>query len=165
MTHWHVAMTAPRGEAKAEAALREIGVEVYVPRETDWRTHARRKTRVQRPIFPRYLFFRGDSYYAVGKTEGVERIVYMASCPAIVPLEWLAEIKAAQELGKFDYTRTEFPTFATNDPVKIIGGPFAGQLATIMQAKPGEARVRIFLEAMNRVAMIKARDLKVRDVA
>ena len=37
------------------------------------------------------------------------------------------------------------------EQVLIIGGPFAGSFATIMEAKPGAKRVRAFLKALGRL--------------
>lgn len=147
---WHAAYTSIRLEKRAERGLREIGIEAYVPVEKHDRRHARKVDTVERVIFPRYLFFRSADFYAVRKVYGIESIVGFCGVPASIPYEWVHEIRESERAGFFDYTHKQV-NFAKNDPVRITGGPFSGMLATIMQAKPGEARVTILLQALGRL--------------
>lgn len=168
---WHVAYCAVRAERRAAAALTERGIEAYVPVEKHWRSHARIRDTTERPIFPRYLFFRlaGQSFYDVRQADGIETIVGSCGKPAPIPSEWVHEIRESQRAGHFDYTRTNTVTFQANDPVRIIGGPFAGMLATIIAAKPGAKRVSIFMQALGRLtagpAEIAVADLQKLDIA
>lgn len=165
--HWYCAYLPVRTEHRAEGALRERGFDAYVPTEKHWTRHARKRIVSKRTIFPRYLFVRveeGQSHYAV--RDAVPGLSFVGLCgePARIPSEWVIEIRENERAGHFDYTQTITPTFERNDPVRIIGGPFAGMLATIMQAKPGEARVKVLLKAMGRIgpgpAKVLATDLE-----
>lgn len=163
---WFVSYTGVRQEFRACADLNAKGIEAYVPREKHTRTHARIIDTVERVIFPRYLFFKlneGQSFYTVKQTDGIEAIIG-ATSPQPIPYEWVHEIRERERAGQFDYTRKDIPTFANGEAVKIIGGPFAGQLATIMEAKPGAKRVMVFLKALGRLTSkpveIKARNLE-----
>jgi transcriptional antiterminator RfaH len=150
---WYVAYCGVRQEFRAAADLNANGIEAYVPREKHTRAHARIIDTVERVIFPRYLFFKldeGQSFYTVRKTEGIEAIIG-ATTPQPIPYEWVHEIRERERAGQFDYSRKDIPTFANGEAVKIIGGPFAGQLATIMQAKPGARRVMVLLQALGRL--------------
>ena len=56
MTEWIVAHCHANAEFKAEAHLKRLGFEVYLPKHKKTRRHARRLEAVIRPLFPRYLF-------------------------------------------------------------------------------------------------------------
>ena len=150
---WFVAYCGVRQEFRACADLNAKGIEAYVPREKHTRAHARIIDTVERVIFPRYLFFKldeGQSFYTVKQTDGIEAIIG-ATSPQPIPYEWVHEIRERERAGHFDYTRKDIPTFQNGEAVKIITGPFAGQLATIMAAKPGAKRVMVLLEALGRL--------------
>ncbi len=156
---WFVAYTGVRQEAKAARSLTEQGIEAYVPTEKHLRSHARIKDTVDRVIFPRYLFFQladDQSFYTVRQTDGIETIIG-ATCPQPIPYEWVDEIRERERAGHFDYTRGKGITFANGEAVKIIGGPFAGMLASIMEAKPGAKRVSVFIKALGRLTGGNAR--------
>lgn len=151
---WYVAYTGVRQERRAVASLAERGIEAYVPCEKHLRSHARIKDTVERPILPRYLFFRlseGQSFYTVKQTDGIEGFIG-AGQPQAIPFEWVYEMRERERAGQFDYTRGKGITFENGEAVKIIGGPFAGQLATIMEAKPGAKRVSVFIKALGRLS-------------
>lgn len=153
MSNWYCAYCGVRQEFRASDSLNAIGIEAYVPRERHTRAHARKVDSVDRVIFARYLFFKldeGQSFYTVKQTDGIEAIIG-ATSPQPIPYEWVHEIRERERAGQFDYTRKDIPTFANGEAVKIIGGPFAGQLATIMAAKPGAKRVMVLLEALGRL--------------
>ena len=163
---WFVAYCGVRQEFRASSDLNAKGIEAYVPREKHTRAHARIIDTVERVIFPRYLFFKldeGQSFYTVKQTDGIEAIIG-ATSPQPIPYEWVHEIRERERAGQFDYTRKDIPTFQNGEAVKIIGGPFAGQLATIMAAKPGAKRVMVFMQALGRLtggeAEVKATDLE-----
>lgn len=60
MIAWYVAYTRFRGEYQAAAHLSRQGFQVYLPKYTKIRRHARRIERVASPLFPRYLFVAMD---------------------------------------------------------------------------------------------------------
>lgn len=168
--NWYAAYTAIRAETKAAEGLSAIGIEAYVPMEKHDRRHARKVDTIERVIFARYLFFRAvpDDFWRVNKVEGVECIVRDAQRLAPIPSEWINEIRESERAGYFDYTEARrlanLPSFEANDPVRIIGGPFAGQLATIMAAKPGQERLDVFLQTLGRLhnwkVQVEAKDLE-----
>lgn len=151
MTNWYIARTETRSEIFAAKALRERGVEAWVPVEKHVIRHARRKSIKERPVIAGYVFFTlkpGQSFFEVQSVRQVTSFLG-GNHPRHVPFQAFAEIWESEQAGFFDYTRpNDAPSFAKNDPVRIIGGPFAGRLAVIMAAKPGEARARVFIEAL-----------------
>lgn len=160
---WYAATTASRCEHKAADGLNERGYEAYVPTEKHWTRHARKRTVSRRAIFPGYLFVRiedGQCFYDARTSPGVSGFVGLMGSnsgpPGPIPYKWVYEIRESERAGFFDYTRENMPTFKNNDPVQIIGGPFAGQLATIMEAKPGAARVKVLFAALGRLSGQKA---------
>lgn len=159
---WFVAYCGIRQEAKAARELNARGIEAYVPTERHLRSHARVKDTMERVIFPRYMFVRCPAdvpeptfFWMVRQTEGVEALLTVCGSrlgrPMPVPSEWVYEIMERENSGEFDHTKGKSLDLNANDPVLIIGGPFAGMFATIMEAKPGAKRVTVFLKALGRL--------------
>ena len=111
---WFVVATRPAREMVADHWLRAAGVEVYVPllkrRLHGARLVGARRVRcrgpgqiVLRPLFPRYLFARGQVATIV-RTLGVDRVLTdRASGEAqLLPDAVLAAIREAVDRGEFD---------------------------------------------------------------
>ena len=58
--NWYVVRTKAFQEKKAAKAIEREGFQVYLPVKLVQITHARRREKVTRPLFPRYLFARFD---------------------------------------------------------------------------------------------------------
>jgi len=103
---WYVVQTHTNSEAKAAENLRRQGYEVYLPQMRRWRSHARRRELVMRPLFPRYLFVRFDAetarWRAIFSTVGVSNLICEGDRPLAVPQPVIAGIQEAEASGSFD---------------------------------------------------------------
>lgn len=154
---WYVAHAKVGLEGKAEGALRGAGFEVYLPRLKRVVRHSRRELVVQRPLFPRYIFFGFElgvrSFYAARASDGVESLVGSCGVPRTIPARIVEDLARAELAGDFDQT---LPTlvapahaFQEGDEVLVTEGPLLGFTARVLRAPPRE-RVTILLELFGR---------------
>lgn len=146
---WVVLMVEPRMEAKASEALRDAGYVAWHPQTVEVTQDTRRKVRrkVNRPLFPRYLFAaapvaggwlsEGDEYGGSGNPalKALARLcgpaIGMGDCDHVtvivgpVPSALLANLSDRQCEGEFEQ-REIISQFGKNTRVRITEGPFAG---------------------------------------
>ena len=161
---WYVAQTAPRLEDRAEAGIRELGLDAYCPRLTRWITRSRRKVAAQAPLFGRYLFVQalddGD-IYRIRRTDGILSILSLDGRPWPVKGVVVEDIRTRETLGHFDKTRKARPMWSPGQPVRLLAGPFAGIEARVLREKPGK-RLEILLSLLGgeRVAKVDPREVE-----
>lgn len=153
---WFIAYSKPRAELSSAQELRDLGVDAYCPAETVWRRHARTKTAVLRPLFPRYLFVEQPV-----RVDGIDSFLSACGRPLELPYAYIADLRAAETMGLFDRTVERKITFNPGQPVRIIGGPFTGFMAEVMASTNGEGRVRVLLKgAFGGMVSVKADKLE-----
>jgi len=133
-----VVRSATRMEPRAEASLRELGLNVYLPCETRWRRHAHVKERVARPLFPGYLFVELEpaDFYLASRADGVHKIMGLDRRRDSVRASDLAWLFFVEHMGGFNRAPwTPEPTWAIGRKVLITKGHFAGVLGEIKQAR------------------------------
>ncbi len=121
--NWYVLHTKSRQEKALAADLAAMGVGYYLPLHRQPRFHGRRKVQVELPLFPGYVFMRGelDQAYEADRTRRVARIIPVTE-PAL--FEWeLRNISLAifQEAPLDPY-----PYLAEGTRVEVRSGPFKG---------------------------------------
>lgn len=119
---WSALIVEPRMEAKAATALREAGHIVWYPQtvETVARQHLRLRIKVNRPLFPRYVFAAaGRARKGMLDCDHVVRIVGVVG-PAL-----MAELSRRQAGGEF-VTELRQSLYRRGARVRIIDGPFQG---------------------------------------
>lgn len=147
---WYALVTNPKCERRAEAGLRERGLEVYLPWGRIW-SRPKRATGVVmrlRPVFPRYIFIgcpRGV-WPDLSRIDGVEGVIAAQGLPLEIP-EWqVLSTWALETNGKLDFNAAPKVSrkgeYEAGDEVLITGGPFAGFLGVVSQAN-GEKTVSI----------------------
>ena len=147
---WYAACTAVSRERYAEGNLRDAGFDVYLPMATRWVVHAKKREKVQRPLFPRYVFVGMPDplmWGAADNARGVERLVRGAGpAPSIVSWRTIDNLRAAEALGQFDDTvkREAIAPFKPGQPVRVIAGPMKGFVAEVAKANP-KGRVHLLL--------------------
>lgn len=162
MLIWYAVLTNPRCEAKAVAGLRERGFDVYLPEETRLkRSKANARERVNRPLFPGYLFVGlnpdcGAGLYHVRLQDGVRGVVASADGrPARIghvvingePVRIVDWLRSRQAMGEFDYTPARRTLFSKGHRAKLTHGQFKGHVGTMTEADT-EGRIRIELEGL-----------------
>jgi transcription antitermination factor NusG len=146
---WYLARVAGRREHKAEAALVEAGMTVYLPRLVCKRRAGPDRNRVEEALFAGYLFV-GAANRTIKEMEaanGVYRIVRFQreADPRPLPFALIQDILGQELAGEFDNTRSN----RRRDPpegtaVELVGGKFQGFPARFVRRDPDD-RVRLLL--------------------
>jgi transcriptional antiterminator RfaH len=131
--HWHVLLTHPREERRAESGLRDIGVSIYLPAINVRFRRGRRMVDGISPMFPGYLFTPADPgipWAGIRMTRGIRcqgngsPALLDAGRPGRVP-GWAIEIVMAKE-GKLHKGVEKPPgSFTLGQAIEVISGPFA----------------------------------------
>lgn len=148
---WHVAVVAAGREAKAERALVENGFLAYTPLERMTIGTGAARRDIDRPLFPKYVFFsRQRESASIGAVREIRNVL------GGIGGQWLAApdrlvhgLIDSEGLGVFDRTDGKRAVqrsarrvrLSTGSDVTILTGPLAGFPAKIM-AIDTDARVK-----------------------
>lgn len=152
LAQWYLIQCKPRQEARAEQNLRNQHFSCYCPRHTVEKIRHGKKTLIQQPLFPGYLFINlcklTDSWHSIRSTRGVLRMVTFAGEPLAVDDAVIDDLQARlASIG-------DQPLFHEGSPVTIIDGPFKDLDAVFCKAD-GEERAVILLSVLHRQQQIK----------
>jgi transcriptional antiterminator RfaH len=149
---WYVAQTHVHAESKASFHLGRQGFQVYLPRYTKRRRHARRVDTVAAPLFPRYLFVSVDMatqrWHSIRSTIGITRLVANGEAPAAVPQEIIDGLKRREDANGFVQLERR-PRFALGDKIQVLEGAFCDALG-LFEGITGQERVAILLDLLGR---------------
>lgn len=152
MTAWYVVYTHTNAENNAVAHLKRQGYDTYLPKYRRWRSHARRRELVQRPLFPRYLFVALDlletRWRPILSTTGVVNLVRQANRPTQMPDGIVEEIREHERLRIFDEACTP-RNLRAGDSVRVMTGPFADLIGRFCCHTEHE-RVYVLLDLLGR---------------
>lgn len=152
MMRWYAVHARPSAEAKAAENLLRQGYAAYLPRHRRWVRHARRRTAVLRPLFPRYLFVGIDrasmAWRPVLSTIGVANLVCGGGEPIPVPDAVIDMLRRHERQGDFDELAPA-RRLQPGDPVRLSDGPFA-QIVGRLVAASDHARVVVLFELLGR---------------
>lgn len=144
---WYLIQCKPRQEVRAEQNLRIQNFSCYCPQHMVEKIHRGKKTVIQQPLFPGYLFINlcklSDNWHAIRSTRGVLRLVTFANEPLPVADAIIDDIQA--RLSRV----ASQPLFKEGMPVAITEGPFRDLNAVFCRAD-GEERAIILLNLLNR---------------
>ncbi len=147
---WYCLRTQIKRESLAAAALRELGdIEVVCPRLRYRKVTRRGKIWWVEPLFPGYLLARfvlSDLERAVNYAKGVSRILKFGEHIPTVPCRFVDDLR--RELAQEDEKEliTLEPVAEPGDEVELAEGPLQGLSGTVIEVRPAEERVRIFVE-------------------
>ena len=147
---WYCLRTQIKRESLAAAALRELGdIEVVCPRLRYRKVTRRGKIWWVEPLFPGYLLARfvlSDLERAVNYAKGVSRILKFGEHIPTVPGRFVEDLR--RELAQEDDKEliTLEPVAEPGDEVELAEGPLQGLSGTVIEVRPAEERVRIFVE-------------------
>jgi transcription elongation factor/antiterminator RfaH len=147
---WYAVHTLPFAEARAERQLQWQQFRTFQPKRYKTVRHARKLSTIEAPFFPRYLFIVLDlgrhQWRSVNGTIGVSRLVMRGDEPHPVPHGVVeALIESADVRGILQLGRKLQP----GEPVRLIAGPFAEQLATLHRLDDA-GRVQVLLNILGR---------------
>ena len=151
---WYVVQTKPRQEERAQHFLTEKGFETYLPRMEVASNRGSRRTLIQKPLFPNYLFTRFDQQESLAHvrwTEGVVKILPESSRPQSIANEIVRGVmRLAHEDGVIRKN-----SLKASDKVKIVKGPFKELLGVFEHWTSNRGRVRVLLNLINYQASIE----------
>ena len=151
---WYVAYTKVRSEVRAQNALREAGLKTYLPQTTVIIRHARKREKVQRPLFPRYLFVELNEaepqFFKVRACKDIECLVGVTGTPRSIHGRFVYDLQQAEAAGEFDQTNGEpiDDPFRPGDAIRVkVGTKFGGWPGRVLKMTE-EGRVKVLLQGM-----------------
>ncbi len=146
---WYVVQTKPKQEARAEANLREWGVETLAPRLPAGAAPSGSRNLAGQPafLFPRYIFARFDAadlLHKVRLTRGVHDVVGFGE-PATPVDDAVVTLIRSRALGHGSLRPAET---GPGVPVTIVGGPLRSLVGIFERACGNRDRVSILLETI-----------------
>ena len=148
---WYCLRAQPKREHIAAASLRAIGgVEVVCPRLRYKKVTRRGKIWWMEPLFPGYLLARfrlEEKHRAVSYAAGVSGILRFGESVPVVSPDFIEELRAelAREENQGEVLTLQ-PIAEPGDQVELADGPLRGMTGTVLEVRPAEERVRIFIE-------------------
>lgn len=148
---WYVVSTRPNQESRAAQHLARQGFAPLLPQIRKTRRHARKIEIIAAPLFPGYLFIAFDAarqaWRAVNGTCGVQRLICQGDRPVPLPESFVAQLLARRDDDGF-FAAPE-PGLRRGDQVRLLAGPFADCVASILRLGEGE-RVWLLLDVLGR---------------
>jgi len=152
MKKWYAINTKPHSEFKVINYLNYNSVETFMPKIFLNRSHAGKKDKVIKPLFPSYLFasidINNSSFRKINNTFGVKSILGYGKEPAEVSntvIDSLMEITDAEGLVK----NINKSYYNIGQEIKINDGPFMGFVGKFCGMKDDQ-RVIILLNILGR---------------
>ncbi|RMD84628.1 MAG: hypothetical protein D6815_03775 [Candidatus Dadabacteria bacterium] len=145
---WYVVLSKQHQELLVQAALREKGIETYVPRIRQWPRPAVGSPVA--PLFPGYVFARmrvPADYRTVCWTVGVKRLLSFGEQLAVLPEGAVALLKSRED--EQGLVRIGDPADCTPN-VKIVRGPFEGFTAVVEKRLRASERVVVLIDFLQR---------------
>ena len=124
---WAVVECKSRDEFLAEAEIRALGIQTYLPQYVHRIRHARTTKLVKRALFPGYLFAEignAPNWPRILSRRGVIGMIMAGACPKVVPESQMAEVRKLA--GEYDGVILEAVPLAKGQIVQIITGTFSG---------------------------------------
>ncbi len=150
-SHWYVAQTHPRAEAKAAEHLTRQGFGVYLPHFRKKRRHARRIDVVKAPLFPRYLFVSIDvatqRWLSIQSTVGVARLICHGEAPAPVQRGIIETLRQREDDDGFITLPPRL--FKPGEELRVLDGAFTGTFG-LFEGMTDSERVTILLDLLGR---------------
>jgi transcriptional antiterminator RfaH len=161
---WYVVQTKPRQEERAQYFLAEKGLEAFLPKMEVVRIRGHRRTLVQKPLFPSYLFSRFDQQESLADVrwaKGVIKILPESSQPQSVDNEI---VKGVMRLAQKDGVIRQ-NSLKRRDNVRIVKGPFKDLLGIFEHWTSDQGRVRVLLNVINYQASIELHHSMIEKIA
>ena len=147
---WYAVYTHVQKEWIARDHLDRQGFVSYLPVYRKVVRHARSVREVERPLFPRYLFVRGELegrvHHPIHSTIGVSDLVSQGDVPIPIPEEIIKSLKGKED-SKGAVELGSAMAFNQGDRVRITSGQFEGVEALFTKMKDAD-RVVLLLSMM-----------------
>lgn len=146
---WYVARTKVNSESKAARNLENQGFVAYLPCYRKTIRHARKVSKVRRPLFPGYVFIcvsdDNPTLHAIRSTIGVIHLIQFGTAPQPVPQEVIDLIKAREDDEGVVRLLPDNPMRGSK--VRVVDGCFTGHTA-LLEDVSDNSRVVLLLNFM-----------------
>ncbi len=148
---WHLLHTKSRQEKALSDNLASLGIPHYLPLVTIQRRYGDRKTTLQLPLFPGYVFLKGslDQTYDADRTHRVARIIPIADQQKI---SW--EIRNLALALSSRRTLDPYPFLTKGIRVEVRTGPFRG-LQGVVEGRTRRDRLILQIEALGQATSLE----------
>ena len=153
---WHVLYTKSRQEKALASDLAARGIDHYLPITRQVRYYGKRKAKAELPLFPGYVFLRGDKGDAItaDRTRRVVRILPVADEERLT--EQLAHIRLALAENR---TLTPHDALTAGESVRVKAGPLRGITGKVARTEHGD-RLVLSVDMIGRASSLEIdRDL------
>jgi transcription antitermination factor NusG len=149
---WFAAYTFGNHEKRVAETLAGKGVEHFLPLYESVRRWSDRKMRLQRPLFPGYVFvrIRTQERLRVQRVQGVVRLVGFNGQLTALPDD---EIEILRRALTTQISVAPHPFLAAGTRVRIVRGPLAG-LSGVTVRRKGCMRVVLSIELIQRSVIV-----------
>lgn len=137
---WFAAQVWAGREQLSASHLRARGYEIFLPHYVEHRRWSDRVKKIDRALFPGYLFLRlgGDRLAGAITAPGVIRIVGDGQQPAPIPVH---EIEAVRRIVATDLAVEPFPMARVGERVRIVAGPLRDVEGVVLSTRNGHRLV------------------------
>lgn len=155
---WYVVVAAVGREAKVRDELAGKGIPAFLPQRTVWRSHARVKRRILRPLFPRYLFVAAGlaDWYMIRTSLDVVAVLGTEGRFLALPDAAVRRLSDRQSAGGYDETAPPPAPFAPGERVEMTAG-LHGWVDSVLGDR---ASVRMQMFGSERIVQVALADLK-----
>lgn len=149
---WYVLYTKPHNEKKVAERLQQIGLTVYCPEMEVIKQWSDRKKKIQKPLFPSYIFVQLEETKRdqVFQVAGVVRYLYWLGKPAIVRDE---EIVTLKEWLSGSYQKLEVSRLQPGSRITLEDGMFKGNVAIVKEHRG--KKVQLILESLGIIVIME----------
>lgn len=149
---WYVLYTKLHNEKKVAERLQQIGLTVYCPEIEVVKQWSDRKKRIQKPLFPSYIFIQLDEAKRdqVFQVAGVIRYLFWLGKPAIVRDE---EIETLKSWLSSSYQKLEVNRLQLGARITLEEGMFKGNVAIVKEHRG--KKVQLILESLGIIVIME----------
>ena len=150
---WVAIHTRHQHESLAARSLAYKGYEVFLPQYTSVRRWSDRTRELPAPLFPGYVFLRGELEHPIGilTTPGVLGLVGFAGVPAMIPD---GEIEAVRQTLARRVRVEPHPFLNCGEWVRVKDGPLEG-LEGILVRKKSQFRLVLSVQLLQKSAAVE----------
>jgi transcription antitermination factor NusG len=152
--HWYAAYVVARHEKAVARQLVRRSVESFLPLYHTVHYWKKRRTELQLPVFPSYLFVRipAAERLRVLEVPGVVHIVASHGVPVAMPEEEIESLRTALQLCRSE----PCPYLAAGNRVRIHSGPLHG-LEGVVLRQNSQTRIIVSVDFIQRSASVEVR--------
>jgi transcription antitermination factor NusG len=150
---WYASYTSANHEKRVAEQLAQRSIEYFLPLYHSVRRWKDRRTQLQLPLFPGYVFVRLAlrDRLRVLQIPGVAKLVGFNGTPTALPVEEIEALKRGLACG---VSAQPHPFLTVGRRVRVVAGPLEG-LEGIIIRKKNRLRLIISLDLIHRAAAVE----------